>query len=154
MAALSVDVSERDFEARVIERSRQVPVLVDFWAAWCGPCRMLGPILEAAVAERNGEVVLAKVDVDAAPELAGRYRVSSIPLVIAFRDGQPVDEFVGVLSEAQVRQFLDRLAPSAADRLVNEAKGLENGKPAEAERLLRQALTQEPRHEAARVALA
>jgi putative thioredoxin len=149
-----VNVAEADFEREVLERSRQVAVVVDFWAPWCGPCRALGPMLERLVAQRNGEVVLAKVNVDEAQNLAALYRVQSIPLVIAFRDGRPVDEFLGVLPEPQLVQFLDRLAPSAADRQTAEAAALENAKPEEAERLYRQALAQDRNLDAARLGLA
>src|SRR5947209_7103873 len=104
-----VDVEEKDFHREVIERSRELPVVVDFWAAWCGPCRMLGPTLEKLVEERNGALLLAKVDVDAAQEVAARYAVEAIPAVKAFRDGKLVLEFTGVLPESQIRSFLDQL---------------------------------------------
>jgi putative thioredoxin len=149
-----VEVGDADFEREVLERSRQVPVVVDFWAPWCGPCRALGPLLERLVGQRGGEVVLAKVNTDEAPNLANLYRVESIPLVIAFRDGQPVDAFVGVRSEPEVVQFLDRLRPSAAEKLLSEAAALENARPEEAERLYRQALDQDRNQDAARLGLA
>jgi putative thioredoxin len=115
---MAIDVSEADFEREVIERSRQVPVVVDFWAEWCGPCRTLTPALEAAEAERSGNVVLAKVDVDANQGLAARYRVQGIPAVKAFRDGQVVDEFVGAVPKAKIAELFDSLAPSRADELL------------------------------------
>jgi thioredoxin len=115
-----MDVTTDTFETEVIERSAETPVVVDFWAEWCAPCRTLTPVLEQAVAERDG-VVLAKVDTDANPELAMRYGVRGIPNVKAFRDGQVVDEFVGVLSPQAVGAFLDGLAgPSASERLLEE----------------------------------
>jgi putative thioredoxin len=113
-----MDVSERDFETAVIGRSHSVPVVVDFWAEWCGPCRALGPLLERAVAARGGKVELAKVDVDANPMLARAHRIQGIPAVKAFRDGEMVAEFVGAQPESAVERFLDSLLPSEADELV------------------------------------
>jgi putative thioredoxin len=114
----TIDVTEQDFEKEVLERSKSVPVVVDFWAEWCGPCRALGPALEKAADAREGDVVLAKLDTDANPGLSQAFRIQSIPAVKAFKDGRVVDEFVGALPPAQVEEFFDRLVPSEADRLV------------------------------------
>jgi putative thioredoxin len=118
-----MDVGADTFERDVVERSRELPVIVDFWAEWCGPCRVLGPVLEREVAAREGEVVLAKVDVDAEQELAARFGVQGIPAVKAFRNGDVVDEFVGALPPQLVADFLDRLTgPSEAERLLEELR--------------------------------
>jgi putative thioredoxin len=116
-----VDVTEETFFAEVVERSKTVPVVVDFWADWCGPCKMLAPALEQAVAGREGEVELAKVDIDANPGLAQRFGIRSIPAVKGFRDGQVVDEFVGVRSPQGIETFLEGLLEaSESTQLLEE----------------------------------
>lgn len=118
-----MNVTEATFEQDVIERSRETPVVVDFWADWCQPCHMLAPVLEAGVAEREGAVVLAKVDVDAEPALSLRFDIRGIPAVKGFRDGRVVGEFTGVRGPDDVAGFLDALAgPSETERVTAELR--------------------------------
>ena len=112
------DVTDATFQTAVIDRSKTVPVVVDLWAEWCGPCKTLGPIIEQVVAETEGKVELAKVDVDANPHVAQAFRVQSIPAVFAIADGRPVDQFIGALPEAQVREFVQRLLPTEEETEV------------------------------------
>jgi putative thioredoxin len=139
-----MDVTDSTFQTAVIDRSHQLPVVVDFWAEWCGPCRQLGPVIERAVAERAGKVELAKVDVDANPAVARTFRIQSIPAVKAFRDGKLAAEFVGAQPPAAVAQFLDSLLPSEADQLVGQGD----------EESLRRAVELEPTRADAAVPLA
>jgi putative thioredoxin len=130
---MALDVTEETFDRDVVELSRKTPVVVDFWAEWCGPCRTLGPALEAAEASRGGRVLLAKVDVDSNQALGGRFGVQGIPAVKAFRDGEVVDEFVGAVPKAQVEAFFDSLVPSRADELVEQGDELSLREAAELE---------------------
>jgi putative thioredoxin len=149
-----VDVSESTFQKDVIEQSQEVPVVVDFWAEWCGPCRMLGPTLERLAAEANGEWVLAKLDVDQNPSLANRYGVRGIPAVKAFVDGRVADEFVGAQPEPMVRRFIEGLVPSAGDRRVKEGRVAEKaGRLDRAQSIYREVLAGEANHPAALLGL-
>jgi putative thioredoxin len=145
-----VDVTDATFEQEVLLRSSEVPVVVDLWAPWCGPCRTLGPIIEKVVDDTGGAVALAKVNVDENPAISGSFQVQSIPAVFALKDGKVVDGFIGAVPEPAVAEFVAKLtpAPSEADTLV--AEGLAEGTEAP----LRQALELQPDHEGAIVALA
>ncbi|NLX54793.1 MAG: tetratricopeptide repeat protein [Planctomycetaceae bacterium] len=146
-----VDTTAERFELDVIERSKVTPVVVDFWAAWCQPCRLLAPLLERLATELGGRFVLVRANTDELPQIAAQFQVQSIPAVFALVDGQVVDFFQGVLSESQLRTWLDRVL--LAGTLV-DAQAQESTRPSESERLYRQVLEQTPGHAQAKTGLA
>jgi putative thioredoxin len=157
MASASPYVTETSvatFEADVINKSLECLVLVDFWAPWCEPCRQLGPLLEKLAHEFAGKVQLVKINVDESPDLAGAFGVQSIPLVVAMQNGQPVDQFMGVVPEDELREWLNGLLPSRSEELLQKAEQLEATDPSAAESAYREALQLVPDDDRAKVALA
>jgi putative thioredoxin len=151
----TIDVSEQDFEQAVVQRSHEVPVVIDFWAPWCGPCRALGPTLEKLADEQQGKFILAKINVDENPMLAQAFQVQSIPAVKAVRNGALAGEFLGAQPEPNVRRFIEQLLPSEAESLAREAQRLEEaGKAQGAESLYRAALAKEANQPLALLGLA
>ncbi len=149
------DIDTDAFGPAVLQRSHEVPVVVDFWADWCGPCKVLGPVLERLAAEYDGAFELVKVDVDANQQLAAQFGIQSIPNVIAFRNGVPLSQFTGALPEAQVRSFIDGVLPTEADRIVEAARdAVLDGDEARAEELFRQVLASDADHQEAGTGLA
>ena len=149
-----VEVTDQTFGTAVIEESYRRPVVVDFWASWCAPCRMIGPVLERLAGEYGGQFLLAKLDVDANPQTASTFGIQSIPAVKAFRDARLVQEFVGAIPEGSIRDFLGAVVPSEADRLAAEARAAEDGgRRDEADGLYRQALSIDTTHVPARLGL-
>ena len=145
-----VDVTDDTFEEAVLKRSFEVPVVVDLWAPWCGPCKTLGPILEQVIGATDGNVELAKVNVDENPTVSSSFKVQSIPAVFAVRDGAVVDQFIGAQPEAEMRAFIERLVPARSEADLLATTGADAG----AEEPLRRALQLEPDHAVAVPALA
>lgn len=146
----TIEVNEQNFQQTVVERSKTVPIVIDFWAPWCGPCRVIGPVLERLADELAGKFVLAKVNVDENPQLAASFGAQSIPLVVAVRDGKIIGDFVGAIPEAAIREHLAHWLPSPADELTARAdSAMQAGDTAQADTLLRQALELDPRAERA-----
>ena len=149
-----IEVTETTFDTDVLERSIEIPVIVDFWAPWCSPCRVLGPILEKLAGDPDLNFVLAKVNVDENPSLSMAYQIQSIPAVLAFLDGDVASEFIGVQPEAKIRQFIEELIPNEVDIAINEAKSLLAIRQyQDAEAAFREALHLHPGHPAAMLGL-
>ena len=154
-SASVIDVTDADFMERVVDESKRRPVLVDFWADWCGPCKQLSPVLERLAQEKGGRFLLAKMDVDRNQYTAAQFRVQSIPNVWAFVDGRPIDQFIGALPEQAVRQFIDRLLPTEADLEAAQAsRAVESGDVEAAEGGFRDVLREDPDNRDARLGLA
>jgi putative thioredoxin len=150
-----VEITDQNFMETVIEESKRRPVVVDFWAEWCAPCRMIGPVLERLADEHDGAFVLGKLDVDANPQASMAFRIQGIPAVKAFVNGQIANEFVGAIPETAIRQFLDSVLPSEADQLALQGiEELRAGRETEAEELFRQADAATPGHPVAALGLA
>ena len=150
-----VDLGQDQFESEVVERSHATPVLVDFWAPWCGPCRSLSPILEKLAEEYAGAFLLAKINTDENQDLALAFQIRSIPQVVLFREGKAVGQFAGAIPEAEIRRFLKPYCPTEVDKLFSQAQvKLEAGQKEEAKGFLEQVIDREPQHSPARLALA
>lgn len=148
------DITEENFETEVVRQSEQTPVLIDFWAPWCGPCQQLAPMLEKLVEENQGKFRLAKINIDEQQELAAAFQVQSIPTVVAFLNGQPVDHFQGILPEETLKEWIGRLIPSPVQILLQEGQEVEEADPALAEAKYREAFNLEPDNEVLKLRIA
>jgi len=149
-----VDTTPETFQRDVLERSAEVPVVVDFWAPWCGPCRLLGPLLETAAVEADGKFLLVRANTEEVPQAAAQFGVSAIPAVFAVKGGEIVDFFTGLLPEPQLRSWLERLQPTEAETLLAEARAVEDDDPETAKAKYRRAAELAPAQSAAPIALA
>jgi putative thioredoxin len=149
-----IQPTRESFQQDVVERSRDVPVVIDFWAEWCQPCKLLAPLLEKLADEYQGKFILAKVETEKLPEIASAFGVQSIPAVYALRNGELIDAFVGLLPDHQLRAFIERILPSPVETLLKEARSLAESNPAEAEAKFRQVMEQAPNLSEAAIGLA
>ena len=153
-SASIINATAATFQEEVVDRSMKCPVLIDFWAPWCQPCQVLGPVLEKLVNEAGGKLVLAKVNIDEEQELAGAFGVQSIPTVFAVYEGRAVDQFQGMLPEPQLREWVKGLMPSAEEELLKRGEELEATDPVSAEQCYREAAQSDPANDAIRIRLA
>jgi putative thioredoxin len=153
-SAFVINVTRETFQKEIVEKSMEVPVVIDFWAPWCNPCRQLAPILESLANEMGGKFILAKVNTDEEPEIAQAFRIESLPTVFAFLQGQPVDQFMGLITAEQAREWISRLLPSPAQQLAQDAMKLVETDPKAAESKYREALQLAPDEDSLKICLA
>lgn len=149
-----INVTRATFQKEIVEKSMEVPVVIDFWAPWCNPCRQLAPILESLATEMAGKFVLAKVNTDEEPEIAQAFRIEALPTVFALVEGQPVDQFAGLMTAEQAREWITRLLPSPAQQLAREAMAIAEADPKGAESKFREALALAPNEDSLKIQLA